>query len=103
MIAIVCALVGCMPVTVFAAFLLITESRDKALDRQAHAAELAARDEKIGQLIDQVQLNSQSMPYYPTLGPAPAEGPEPRLLTDQWGYAVFEDLEDSDLADVAGD
>jgi hypothetical protein len=41
---------------------------------RAYAAELdAARDAKIGQLLDQVQLNSQHMPYYPQVGPFPAD------------------------------
>lgn len=94
MIAIACALVGWL----FAVFLVVANGKDKQLDRQSHAAELTLRDEKIKQLIDQLQLNAQSLPYYPTLGPAPAPEAEPRYLEDAWGF-----IAEAEIDAVAGE
>ncbi len=57
----------------FAVFATVNSRLDEREIRAAHAHELALRDEKIGQLIDQAQLNSQNMPYYPQIGPFPAD------------------------------
>lgn len=77
----------------FAVFLTVNQRADERLIREQHASELAIRDAKLTELLDQVQLNSQNLPYYPTLGPFPAPtGPEPRWLSDEFGlYAATED------------
>lgn len=72
----------------FAVATLLSCRADLADQRAAHVAELERRDAREQQLLDQVQLNTQNMPYYPTIGPLdnpPAE-PERRTYDDGMGY-----------------
>lgn len=87
----------------FTVFTVITNRQDEQAMRDAHAQELERRDIKIEQLIDQMQLNAQHMPYYPQVGPfEPAPEPQP-MLADIYGYLSSPDLEDEDLDAVVGD
>ncbi len=66
--------------------------QDEAAVRAAHVAELARRDLKIEQLLDQIQLNTQHLPYYPTVGPVEPFNPPELVAEDPFGYmAVTED------------
>lgn len=79
---------------VFAVFVTVNARSEERERNAAHAAELERRDEKIGQLIDQVQLNSQHMPFYPQVGPFP-EAPAPeKYLASPDGLIVFPDYDD---------
>jgi hypothetical protein len=88
---------------VLAIVTLVMTRREIADQREAHARELEIRDIRIEQLIDQVQLNAQHMPYYPQLGPAPEPEPDARYLSSDDGLIVFEDFVDQAMAEVVGD
>lgn len=67
--------------------------------RSANADELKRKDEIIASLTEQVQYNAQNMPYYPTLGPAPAPLPEVKWLSDDSGLIGFPDYDEESALD----
>lgn len=85
----------------FAVFLTINSRTNEREIRIAHERELALRDDKIGQLLDQVQLNSQNMPYYPQIGPFPADtSPDKTYYGSPDGLLV---LSEDELTDAFGE
>lgn len=97
----VLALVTALSGWAFAVFLTISNRTDERIARDASERVLALRDEKINQLLDQVQLNAQNMPYYPTVGPFPADTtPEKDYYGSPDGLLV---LSEEELTDAFGE
>lgn len=72
--------------------------------RETHAAELARRDMHVQQLTDQIQLNTQHLPYYPQIGPFTPEPEDTRTYYgDETGgfISVPEDELSAALGEIA--
>jgi hypothetical protein len=85
----------------FAVFLTIQNRLDERQAQATHANELERKDELIKQLVDQVQLTSQNMPYYPTIGPFPTTAePEQTYYGSPDGLLV---LAENELTEALGE
>lgn len=102
----ICALAG----WIFAGYALWSGRQDAAayradarLTNTEHQATLADYRLREQQLLDQVQLNAQHLPYYPTMGPAEPV-PDRRYVASEDGLIVFEDFDaeiDAAMREVA--
>jgi hypothetical protein len=104
----VALIVASLAAWLFAGFALWQGRQDRADHRQdmvlvraEHQAQIMEFRSREQQLLDQIQYNSQHLPYYPTMGPAEPM-PERKYLASDDGLIVFEDLEiDAALREVA--
>lgn len=84
----ICAIVG----WAFAVFVKIEGRKEVADQRIWFQDELSAARDREQQLLDQCQLNSQHLPYYPQVGPFEAPEEKTYLHSDD-GLISFEDID----------
>lgn len=98
LVALLAAIVG----WIFAAFVVIQASIEKADLRRDQAAALAAERLRVDNLTAQLQANAQGLQFYPQLGPKVVEE-ERTFVRDDTGLVEYDVTGLEDFAHVAGE